>query len=102
MNDDALLPEWDMAHPSRMAALDARLQEVMLMHVTGDPRWARTLTGVADDLVSFDQVPEMLSSVCKFVTNTVVYAYGAQEAVDLFTTDLQRLRTIANKEAQES
>ena len=101
MDNDALLPEWDMAHPSRMAALDARLQEVMLMHTAGDPRWARTLTALADDLVSFDQVPEMLSSMCKFVTNMAIWTYGAQEAVDLFAADLQRLRTIAHREAQE-
>lgn len=72
MHDDALLPEWDTSHPSRMMALDARLQEVMLMHIADDPRWARTVTALADDLTSFDQTSEMLASMCKFVTNLAI------------------------------
>lgn len=100
MNDDALLPEWDVADPGKMAALDARLQEIALMHISGDPRWARTVTALADDLVSFDQVPEVLASMCKFITNLAIWTYGRQEAVDRFTADLLQLRVIATKAAQ--
>ena len=98
MNDDALLPEWD-SNPAKTAAIDARLQEIMLQHIANDPRWVRTVMALANDLTAFDQVPEMLSAVCRYVTNLAIWSYGRQEAVDRFTADLQQLRAIAVKDA---
>jgi hypothetical protein len=98
MNDDALLPEWDR-DPGKTAAIDARLQEIVLQHIANDPHWVRTVMALADDLLAFDQVPEMLSSICTFITNLAIWTYGQQEAVARFTADLQQLRAIAIKEA---
>ena len=101
MDDDALLPEWDMADPNKTAALDARLQEIALMHIANDPRWVRTVMALADDLAAFDQVPEMLAALCRFVSNLAIWSYGRQEAIDRFAADLQQLRAIAIKEAMQ-
>lgn len=101
MHEDALLPEWDR-DPEKRAGLDARLQDMVLQHIADDPLWPRTTMGLADDLVSNDEVPEMLSSVCTLICNMAVWLYGGrQEAIDRFTADLAQLRAIAIKGAGE-
>jgi hypothetical protein len=96
MTDDA---EWDR-DPATRAGLDARLQDMLLQHTACDLRWARTVMGLAGDLVASDSVPEMLTSVCVLIDNLAVWAYGGrQEAIDRFTADLAQLRAIAAKGA---
>ena len=79
------------------AALDARLQEIALLCLTNDPRWARATTALAEDLVKNEEVAEMLATVCTYITNLALYNYGHNEAVERFSEDLKQLRTIARK-----
>lgn len=100
MTDDALIPGWDR-DPAKRAGLDARLQDMLLQHTANDPLWAGTVTALAEDLVSADQIPAMLSSVCVYIENLAIWAYGGrEEAIDRFRADLAQLRTIAIKGAE--
>jgi hypothetical protein len=95
MHEDALLPDWDRDR-RKTAALDARLQELVVLHTAADPRWGDTLLALSDDIASADQVPETMSAFCRYITNLVIWNYGGQqEAVEAMTNDLNHLRRIA-------
>lgn len=98
--DEAPPPAWDRDTP-RTAALDARLQEMCLMHTAADPRWIPTVLALAADLVAHEQVVEMLSAVSCFVTGLATGCHGYEVAIARFTGDLQQLRRIAIEEAEE-
>ena len=95
MHEDALLPDWDR-DPRKGAALDARLQALIIEHTDDDPRWGDTLMALSDDVASADQVPEAMAGFCRYITNLVLYVYGGrQEAVAAMTDCLNQLRRIA-------
>ena len=48
-HEDALLPDWDRDW-RKYAALDARLQELIVQHTDADPRWGDTLLALSDDV----------------------------------------------------
>ena len=100
-HEDALLPDWDR-NWRKYAALDARLQELIVQHTDADPRWGDTLLALSNDVTSQDQVPEAFSGFCRYITNLVLYMYGGQaEAVKAMRDCLDQLRRIAVKEADE-
>jgi hypothetical protein len=84
--------------PRLTASIDARLTELVLMHTARDHRWVRTVLAVADDLVAHDQVPELLSAVCRLITDLACGCHGHQVAVARFTSDLRALRIAAFEE----
>jgi hypothetical protein len=101
MHEDATLPDWDR-DPRKFAALDARLQELIMLHTAADPRWDETLLTLSDDVTSADQVPEAFSAFCRYITNLVLYMYGGQdEAVKAMTDCLSQLRRIAAEGVDE-
>ena len=51
------------------------------MHTSADPRWVRTTMALAEDLVAHDQVVEMLSAVCVFITNLATGCHGYEVAI---------------------
>jgi hypothetical protein len=95
MHEDALLPDWDRDW-RKNAALDARLQELIVQHTDADPRWGDTLLALSNDVASADQVPEAFAGFCRYITNLVIYMYGGKtEAVEAMTDCLKQLRRIA-------
>jgi hypothetical protein len=100
-HEDALLPDWDRDW-RKYAALDARLQELIMLHTDDDPRWGDTLLALSDDVTSQDQVPEAFSGFCRYITNLALYMYGGQaEAVKAMTDCLDQLRRIAAEGVDE-
>lgn len=83
------------------APLDARLQELLLQYARGDRSWPRTLNALAVDIAANDEIHELLTSVCVFVTNLSFDHCGQQETVARFTEDLRTLRRLATKEVAE-
>ncbi len=100
MDHNDLQPDWDRDDLSRRAALDARLQAMLIEHLADDPLWPRTMTGLEHDLVEHDEVLAMLNRFCVVVENQAILLYGGrQEALDAFKRNLVQLRHIATKGA---
>lgn len=88
--------------PRLTASIDARLCELALLHMRGDHTWVRTVMSFAADVTEHDEVPELLSSMCRLVTNLAIRAAGDHDAaIAHFTEDLEALRRAASREAQE-
>ena len=98
MDANDWMPDWEVDDLSRRAALDARLQAMVVEHLADDPTWPRTITGLAADLIEGDEVLAALSRLCAVIENMAVLLYGGRrEAIDAFRRDLATLRRIATK-----
>jgi hypothetical protein len=98
MHDDELpLPDWDARDLARRAALDSRLQDVVLQHLDGDERWDTTMGVLAEDLVANNEVTAMLARICVVIENLAIWCHNGSrdEAIERFRTDLVQLRKIA-------
>jgi hypothetical protein len=91
-------PHWDEPTP-RTAAIDARLCDVLLQHVRGDHEWVRTVMAFADDVREHDEIPELLSAVCRYVANMSIECHGVAVTIARLEADLAALRRAAVKEA---
>ena len=98
MHYDETVPEWDMDDIPQRAGLDARLQSFLLEHLDNDPMYQTTVTGLAEDLVSADQVRMALHHIAIAVGNMAIGAYGGRtEAIAAFRVNLERLERIARE-----
>ena len=96
MNYDETVPDWDADDLPRRAALDARLQDMLIQSLDRDPRWSCTVAGLADDLVTNDEVRKMLSRFCIVYENlTLLFYDGPEHALDDMRRNLGQLRAIA-------
>jgi thioredoxin-like negative regulator of GroEL len=96
MDYDEFTPDWDAVDLPQRAALDARLQDMLIQHLDNDPMWPNTVTALADDLVTNDEVRKALTRFCILVENMAVWqAGGRQEAIDDMCQTLVQLRAIA-------
>lgn len=105
MDYNEFIPDWDASGDdlSRRAALDARLQDMIVQHLADDPMYPRTATSLASDLVEHDEVLAMLNRFSVVVENQAILLHNGsrQEALDAFRRDLVTLRRIATKGAGE-
>jgi hypothetical protein len=102
MDYDEFAPDWDADDLSRRAPLDARLQDMLVQHLDGDPLWPYTVIGLADDLTARDEVRKALIRVCVCVENLAIWnAGGRDEAIAGMRQSLAQLRRIAAGVAEE-
>jgi hypothetical protein len=95
------LPEWDKPDPPSTAAIDARLCELLLQHVRGDHTWPRAVLRFAADVREHDEIPELLSAVCRFVLNQAIACHGAEVTIARLESDLEQLWTAAARAATQ-
>ena len=89
-------PDWDSDDLPQRAALDARIADMLIQHTDEDELWSYTVTALAHDLVTRDEVRKALTRVCILVGNILVYQHGGRaEAVAALKTAREQLRRIA-------
>ena len=83
------------------ASIDARLCELLLLHMRGDHAWARAVVSFANDVRGHDQVPdqipELLSAFCRYALIQSLACHGAEATIARLESDLVQLHAAAAK-----